>query len=93
MDAINTVLNRLYRKNTYTITHLSSTKTFDELTDKEKSEVKRMEKKDAEVRAHEQAHKRAAGPLARGGINYKYVLGPNGKSYAVSGNICNKKHP
>jgi len=38
-----------------------------ELTDEEQEEVTRLKKRDAEVRAHENAHKAAAGQHARGG--------------------------
>jgi len=87
MDAINTALMQLYEKNTYTITHLGASKTYEEMSDDEKAEVRRLKKIDAEVRAHEEAHKRAAGELARGGVHFEYKIGPDGKRYAVSGNV------
>ena len=42
---------------------------------------------DAEVRAHENAHKAAAGQHARGGPTYEYERGPDGRRYAVGGEI------
>jgi len=42
---------------------------------------------DARVRAHEAAHLAAAGGLARGGARFSYRQGPDGKSYAVGGEV------
>ncbi|MBN2536443.1 MAG: hypothetical protein JXB88_26400 [Spirochaetales bacterium] len=42
---------------------------------------------DAEVRAHEHAHIAAAGGVATGGPTYVYVRGPDGKLYAVGGEV------
>lgn len=39
------------------------------------------------MRAHEQAHKTAAGGLAQGGATFEYQTGPDGKQYAVSGEV------
>ena len=56
------------------------------LTDVEKEIVRDLKVRDREVRAHEQAHKNAAGPYAKG-ISYHYERGPDGVSYAVSGEV------
>ena len=56
------------------------------LTDVEKEIVQELKVRDREVRAHEQAHKNAAGPYAKG-ISYHYERGPDGVSYAVSGEV------
>jgi hypothetical protein len=87
MDAIKTTLLQFYKKNTYTITHLSSSKTYAEMDDDEKAEVRRLKKRDAEVKAHEEAHRRAAGSLVRGRVHYKYKIGPDGNRYAVAGDV------
>ncbi|MCH6257321.1 hypothetical protein MLD52_12245 [Puniceicoccaceae bacterium K14] len=58
-----------------------------ELTDAEKEQVRKLEARDAEVRAHEQAHLAAAGSLARGGPTYVYQTGPDGKNYAIGGSV------
>lgn len=42
---------------------------------------------DSKVRAHEAAHLAAAGSLARGGASYKFQTGPDGKKYAVAGEV------
>ena len=43
---------------------------------------------DREVRAHEQAHMAAAGPHARGGPTYTFQRGPDGRLYAVGGEVA-----
>jgi hypothetical protein len=47
----------------------------------------RLQSRDAEVRAHEQAHMSAADGYARGGPHYSYIMGPDGRLYAVGGSI------
>jgi hypothetical protein len=42
---------------------------------------------DRRVHAHEQAHLAAAGAYARGGPSYTYTTGPDGKLYAVGGEV------
>lgn len=42
---------------------------------------------DRRVRAHEAAHLAAAGALAQSGANFTMVRGPDGRSYAVSGEV------
>jgi len=57
------------------------------LTDDELREVEQLRLRDAEVRAHEQSHKTAATRYAKGGPNYDYEVGPDGKRYAVGGEV------
>lgn len=52
----------------------------------EQQEINQLKAIDRDVRAHEMAHKVAGGDLT-GPINYKYVVGPNGKKYAVGGDV------
>jgi hypothetical protein len=59
----------------------------EDLNSKEKREVEKLKQRDQEVRAHEQAHLSAAGNLAIGGAHYKYQNGPDGKQYAVGGEV------
>ena len=47
-----------------------------------------LRRRDREVRAHEQAHKAAAGAHARGGPSYEYELGPDHRRYAVGGEVA-----
>ncbi|MFA8344438.1 MAG: putative metalloprotease CJM1_0395 family protein [Rhodothermaceae bacterium] len=58
-----------------------------ELSDEEKKYLEKLKKRDKEVRRHEQAHKSSAGNLAVGAPNYEYKIGPDGKRYAVGGNV------
>jgi hypothetical protein len=58
----------------------------EELTEEEKQKVQELQAGDREVRAHEAAHKLAAGPHA-GTPTFKTVRGPDGRSYAVSGEV------
>jgi hypothetical protein len=58
-----------------------------ELSAEEQKTVEQLKKRDAEVRRHEMAHKRAAGPYAMGGPSYEYQTGPDGKRYAVGGEV------
>ena len=45
-----------------------------------------MKARDAEVRAHEMAHLVVAGQYARG-MSFTYETGPDGKNYAVAGEV------
>ncbi len=58
-----------------------------ELTDEERAEVDELKSRDREVRQHEQAHMAAAGPYANGGPSFEYTRGPDGKRYAVGGEV------
>ena len=53
----------------------------------ESGELREMKERDREVRAHEQAHHRAAGRHAKSGPKYDYQVGPNGRLYAVGGHV------
>jgi hypothetical protein len=56
------------------------------LTEEEKKKVQELQRRDREVRAHEAAHKLAGGPHA-GHPTFKTVKGPDGRSYAISGEV------
>ncbi len=56
------------------------------LTEEERQDVEQLQKRDREVRRHEQAHANAGGPYA-GQPSYEYVSGPDGKQYAVAGHV------
>ncbi|MFQ5752558.1 MAG: putative metalloprotease CJM1_0395 family protein [bacterium] len=58
-----------------------------ELNAKEQKELQELKKRDAEVRRHEQAHKAAAGQFAKGGPQFQFVTGPDGRRYVVSGEV------
>lgn len=58
-----------------------------ELSKEEEREVSNLRRRDAEVRAHELAHKATAGRFASGGANFELERGPDGKFYAVGGHV------
>ncbi|MCK5649144.1 MAG: hypothetical protein KAI22_09710, partial [Gammaproteobacteria bacterium] len=53
----------------------------------EQLEVEQLKRRDAQVKAHEQAHTAAAGNLAQGGARFAYETGPDGQRYAVGGEV------
>ncbi len=57
------------------------------LSPEELKQVRELRKADREVRAHERAHKGAAGPYATGGPSYEYTRGPDNRNYATSGEV------
>ncbi|MCL2182009.1 MAG: hypothetical protein FWB85_00885 [Chitinispirillia bacterium] len=58
-----------------------------ELTPEQQQIVDELEVRDAEVRAHEQAHVSVGGAYVRGGASYEYESGPDRKRYAVGGEV------
>lgn len=58
-----------------------------ELTQEELHSVDELKQRDREVRAHEQAHLANAGQYAGGGATFTYQTGPDGKRYAVGGEV------
>ncbi|NOY46365.1 MAG: hypothetical protein GXP50_13085 [Deltaproteobacteria bacterium] len=49
--------------------------------------IAELQRRDREVRAHEAAHAAAGGGLVRGGPSFRYVRGPDGRPYAVAGEV------
>jgi hypothetical protein len=60
---------------------------FDRLTPEEKQQVAKLKRIDRKVRAHEMAHKAVGGAYVRGGPNFEYAVGPDGRRYAVGGSV------
>lgn len=58
-----------------------------QLSEEEQQQLKELQARDREVRAHEQAHRSAGGQYVRGAINYTYQRGPDGQLYAVGGEV------
>ena len=56
------------------------------LTEQEMQIVDKLQARDREVRAHEQAHKAVGGQYA-GAISFSYQSGPDGRRYAVGGEV------
>ncbi len=59
----------------------------DDLSLKEIQELSKLKQRDREVRAHEQAHISAGGQYVRSGARFEYEEGPDGKKYAVGGEV------
>jgi len=57
-----------------------------ELTDEEEQQVRDLKKRDAEVKAHEQAHAAVGGSYASA-PTYEYTTGPDNKQYAIGGEV------
>ncbi|WP_428522419.1 putative metalloprotease CJM1_0395 family protein [Roseibium sp.] len=58
----------------------------DDLTEAEEKQVQELKQRDREVRAHEQAHARVGGAYASA-PTYTFQQGPDGKRYAVGGEV------
>lgn len=65
----------------------SSQKSNELLSEEELREVEDLAQRDREVRAHEQAHLSAAGSRATSGVSFSDTQGPDGKRYAVGGEV------
>ena len=57
------------------------------LSAEEQAQVAKLATRDREVRLHEAQHQAAAGALAVGGPQFTYQTGPDGKLYAVGGEV------
>ncbi len=57
------------------------------LSKDEQRELQALQKSDREVKAHEAAHRAAAGGSATSGPSYQYKQGPDGQLYAVAGEV------
>jgi len=69
----------------YSADSLSSNK--EELSEEDLKKIQELKNRDAEVRTHEQAHQSAAGSLSNGATSFDYETGPDGKRYAVGGEV------
>lgn len=58
-----------------------------ELSPQEQRRIAELKRIDAAVRAHEQAHIAVGRELITSGPNYEYTYGPDGKRYAVGGEV------
>lgn len=58
----------------------------EELTQEELAMIEQLSARDQEVRAHERAHQAVAGSYA-GSASYSYQSGPDGKRYAIGGEV------
>ncbi len=58
-----------------------------ELTREEEQLVQKLQARDSEVRAHESAHIAAGAGVVTGGASFTYQKGPDGKQYAIGGEV------
>lgn len=58
-----------------------------ELNKNDQATIVKLSARDREVRAHEQAHIAAGGQYIRSSANFTYQRGPDGKIYAVGGEV------
>jgi hypothetical protein len=58
-----------------------------DLNEEQKQQVKELKKRDGEVKSHEQAHMASGGGLVQGGASFEYQNGPDGRMYAVGGEV------
>lgn len=58
-----------------------------ELSQEEKQQIAELKARDIEVKAHEQAHMAAAAGINASAPSYDYQVGPDGKKYAVGGEV------
>ena len=66
-------------------TQKSLDKLKEQLTPNEQAQVAKLQQRDAEVRAHEAAHMSSG--VASGGASFTYQEGPDGKQYAIGGEV------
>ncbi|MDD2710467.1 MAG: putative metalloprotease CJM1_0395 family protein [Verrucomicrobiae bacterium] len=57
------------------------------LDSSQKKQVQELKRRDVEVRAHEAAHVAAGGSYVRGGARFTYQMGPDGRNYAIGGEV------
>jgi hypothetical protein len=62
-------------------------KSEQDLSPDEKKVVNNLKHRDAEVKTHEASHMAAGGGVVQGGASYQYQSGPDGKMYAVGGEV------
>jgi hypothetical protein len=55
--------------------------------DGSKEMITELEARNREVLAHEASHMAAAGAYIKGGASYTYQIGPDGKAYAIGGEV------
>lgn len=85
--SIQTRSEQLYSGNGRESSQKTRTQDKQNLSDDQKNQVRELKRRDQEVKAHEAAHMAAGGSCVRGGATYSYQVGPDGKRYAVGGEV------
>jgi len=57
------------------------------LSPEAEKQVQKLQERDREVRAHEQAHIAAGGQHVSGGASFSFQTGPDGRQYAIGGSV------
>jgi hypothetical protein len=57
------------------------------LSEEDSKKVEKLKQRDLEVKAHEQAHVAAGGSYVTRGAHYTFETGPDGRKYAVGGEV------
>ncbi len=83
----NTESKSIVSKNDNNKTDKKNSNNPNELTEAQKEQIIKLQQRDTHVRAHEAAHLAAGGSVVSGGANYTYQKGPDGKMYAVGGEV------
>ena len=65
----------------------TNNKNITELTASEMQQLSQLQQRDSEVRAHEAAHIAGGGSAVSGGASFTYQEGPDGKLYAIGGEV------
>ena len=73
-------------RETETAQRAEPVRTTTKLTPEQEAEVRELQRRDAEVRAHEQAHASVGGQYA-GSPTYETTRGPDNRTYAVGGEV------
>jgi len=64
-----------------------------ELVQAKKTDIEQLKQLDSAVRSHELAHISAGGSFVKGGARFQYQKGPDGKQYAVGGEVSIDSSP
>lgn len=84
-----TSYNSLFSKENKTSEEIknNSSSNLKSLTPEDEKQVEELKKRDREVRQHEQAHLAAGAGIVVSGPTYQFQRGPDGKEYAIGGEV------
>ena len=85
--AVNTTSPSFSTQTTALPKNAGTNQTHDNKNAAEQHEIQALKKQDQTVRNHEQAHINAAAGVAVSPPQFTYTIGPDGKSYKVSGEV------
>lgn len=85
ISQVSNSFNFNYERNNFS--NLSKKNNSKELSEEEQKQVEERQKRDREVRQHEQAHVTAGAGIIVSGPSYQYQRGPDGRQYAIGGEV------